>query len=88
MTKIVHLEEIIEMKKHNLQKTLSDNNAVLEPFKLNDRHRLGAINVFAKTHFIQKRLDNNNIKWMNILPGIIERYNNTQHASIEDIIPN
>jgi hypothetical protein len=44
------------MKKHNFQKTLSDDNAVLEPFNFYDRHRLGAINVFAKTHFIQRKI--------------------------------
>ncbi len=32
----------------NFQKILSDNNAVLEPVKLNDHHALGVIDVFAK----------------------------------------
>ena len=32
----------------NFQKILSNNNAVLEPVKLNDHHALGVIDVFAK----------------------------------------
>ncbi len=32
----------------NFQKILSDNNAVLEPVKLNDHHALGVIDIFAK----------------------------------------
>ncbi len=32
----------------NLQKILSDKNAVLEPIKLNDHHSFGVIDVFAK----------------------------------------
>ncbi len=31
----------------NFPKMLSDNNAVLEPVKLNDHHALGVIDVFA-----------------------------------------
>ncbi len=32
----------------NFQKILSNNNAVLEPVKLNDHHALGVIDIFAK----------------------------------------
>ena len=35
-------------EEQNFQKILSDNNAVLEPVKLNDHHALGVIDVFAK----------------------------------------
>ena len=35
-------------EEQKLQKILSDNNAVLEPVKLNDHHALGVIDVFAK----------------------------------------
>jgi hypothetical protein len=75
----------------NFQKVLSDNNAVLEPVKLNDHHALGIIDVFAKIlkRIISKEfLDNKNTKWINVLPGIIERYNNTPHSSLDDITPN
>ncbi len=35
-------------EEQNFQKVLSDNNAVLEPVKLNDHSALGIIDVFAK----------------------------------------
>ncbi len=74
----------------NFQKVLSNNNAVLEPVTLNDHHALGVIDVFAEN---QKRilskeiLDNKSTKWVNLLPDIIEQYNNTPHSSLDDITP-
>jgi hypothetical protein len=35
-------------EEQNFQKVLSENNAVLENVKLNDRHALGVIDAFAK----------------------------------------
>jgi hypothetical protein len=70
---------------------LGNNNAVLEPVALNDHHSLGVIDVFAKNlkHILSKEfLDNNNTKWLNILPGIIEIYNDTPHSSLDNITPN
>ena len=75
----------------NFQKVLSDNNAVLEQVKLNDHHALGIIDSFAKVlkRIISKEfLDNKNTKWINVLPDIIEHYNNTPHSSLDDITPN
>ena len=75
----------------NFQKTLSNNNAVLEPVTLNDHHALGIIDNFAKTlkRILSKEfLDNKNTKWLNILPGIVDNYNNTPHSSLDNITPN
>ena len=75
----------------NFQKVLSNNNAVLEPVTLNDHHALGVIDVFAKNlkRILSKEfLDNKSTKWVNLLPGIIEQYNNTPHSSLDDITPN
>ncbi len=57
----------------NFQKILNDNNAVLEPVKLNDHHSSEVIDVFAKNlkHILSKEfLDNKSTKWINLLPGI------------------
>ena len=75
----------------NFQKVLSNNNAVLEPVTLNDHHALGVIDVFAKNlkRILSKEfLDNKSTKWVNLLPGIIEQYNNTPHSSLDNISPN
>ena len=75
----------------NFQKILSDNNAVLEPVKLNDHHALGVIDVFAKNlkRVLSKEfLENKKARWIDILPKIIEQYNNTPHTSLDNITPN
>jgi hypothetical protein len=57
----------------NFQKTLSDNNAVLEPVKLNDHHALGVIDVFAKNlkRVLSKEfLENKKARWIDILPKL------------------
>ncbi len=75
----------------NFRKVLNDNNAVLETVKLNDHHALGVIDVFAKNlkRILSKEfLDNKSTKWINLLPDIIEHYNNTPHSSLDDITPN
>ena len=78
-------------EEQNFQKVLSDNNAVLEPVKLNDHHALGVIDVFAKNlkRILSKEfLDNKSTNWVNILPEIIDRYNNTPHTALDNITPN
>ena len=78
-------------EEQNFQKVLSNNNAVLEPVTLNDHHALGVIDSFAKIlkRIISKEfLDSKTTTWIDILPGIIERYNNTPHTSLDDITPN
>ena len=78
-------------EEQNFQKVLSSNNAVLEPIKLNDHHALGIIDVFAKNlkRVLSKEfLENKSTKWLDILPEIIERYNNTPHSSLDNITPN
>ena len=75
----------------NFQKILSDNNAVLEPVILNNHHALGIIDVFAKNlkRVLSKEfLDNKSTKWIDILPKIIEQYNNTPHTALDNITPN
>jgi hypothetical protein len=75
----------------NFQKILSDNNAVLEPVKLNDHHALGVIDVFAKNlkRVLSKEfLENKKTRWIDILPKIIEQYNNTPHTALDNITPN
>ena len=78
-------------EEQNFQKVLSSNNAVLEPVKLNDHQALGVIDVFAKNlkRILSKEfLENKNTKWIDILPDIIECYNNTPHSSLDNITPN
>ena len=43
-----HLKEKVGNEDQNFQKILSENNAVLEPVKLNDHNALGVIDNFAK----------------------------------------
>jgi hypothetical protein len=53
---------------------LSDNNAVLEPVKLNDHNALGVIDNFAKNlkRVLSKEfLENKSTEWVSILPKII-----------------
>jgi hypothetical protein len=48
------------MRFKSFQKVLSNNNAVLKPMKLNDRHALGVIDAFCeefKAHFMKGILD-------------------------------
>ena len=74
----------------NFQKILSDNNAVLEPVKLNDHHALGVIDVFAKNlkRVLSKEfLENKSTEWISILPKIIEQYNNSPHTALDNITP-
>jgi hypothetical protein len=69
---------------------LSDNNAVLEPVKLNDHHILGVIDVFAKNLkrvSSKEFLENKSTEWVSILPKIIEQYNKP-HTSLDNITPN
>jgi len=48
-----------------------------------------AIKTFFSTSILSKEfLENKNTKWIDILPDIIERYNNTPHSSLDDITPN
>jgi len=75
----------------NFKKVLTDNNAVLEPIKLNDHSALGIIDVFAKNLkriLTQEFIDNGNTNWTEILPTIIKNYNNTPHSGLDGITPN
>ena len=77
-------------KDQNFQKILSNNNAVLEPVKLNDHHALGVIDIFAKNlkRVLSKEfLENKDTEWVSILPKIIEQYNNTPHTALDNITP-
>ncbi len=56
---------------------------MLEPVELNDYHALGVIDVFAKNLKRMKSkdfLENKSTEWVNILPKMIEQYNNTPHT--------
>jgi hypothetical protein len=78
-------------EEQNFQKVLSDNNALLEPVKLNDHNALGVIDVFAKNLkwvLSKEFLKNKSTEWVSILPKIIEQYNNTTHTSLDNITPN
>ncbi len=67
----------IRDKDQNFQKLLSNNNAVLEPVKLNDHHALGVIDIFTKNlkRVLSKDfLENKDTEWVSILPKLL---NNT-----------
>ncbi len=65
---------------------------MLGPFKLNDHHALGVIDVFAaqnlKRVLSKEFLENKDTEWVNILLKIIEQYNNTPHTVLDNITPN
>ncbi len=70
---------------------MSNNNAVLEPVKLNHHHALGVIDIFAKNLKLvlsKEFLENKDTEWVSILPKIIEQYNNTPHTALDNITPN
>jgi hypothetical protein len=69
---------------------LSNNNAVLEPVKLNDHHALGVIDIFAKNlkRVLSKEfLENKETEWVSILPKLL---NNTtvHHTALDNITSN
>ncbi len=54
--------------------------------ELNDDHALGVIDVFAKNlqRVLSKEfLENKSTKWIDILPEIIERFNQNLHSSLD-----
>ena len=56
-----------------------------------DHHSLGIIDRFARTlkTILHKRfIKYDSLNWVDILPKIIENYNNSPHSSIDDITPN
>ena len=62
-----------------------------EPVILNDHHAMGIIDVFAKNlkRVLSKEfLENKSTKWIDILPKIIEQYNNTPHTAPDNTAPN
>ncbi len=64
---------------------------MLEHVKLNDHRTLGVIDALAKQSkdiLSKEFLDNKSTKWINVLPTIVELYNETQHSSLDDITPN
>jgi hypothetical protein len=68
----------------NFKKLLSNNNAVLEPVKLNDHHALGVIDKIAKNLklVLSKEVsENKDTEWVSILPKILNntRTHHTQH---------
>ncbi len=78
-------------KDQSFQKILSDNNAALEPVKLNDHHALGVIDVFAKNlkRVLSKEfLENKKARWIDILPKNIDQYNSTPHTALDNTTPN
>ena len=75
----------------NFQKVLSNNNAVLEPVKLNDHSALGVIDVFAKNLkrvLTKEFLDSGSTNWIEKIDSIIDAYNKSPHTSLDDISPN
>ncbi len=57
----------------NFQRILSDNNAVLEPVKLNDHNALGVIDNVAKNlkRVLSKEfLENKSTEWVSILGSL------------------
>ncbi len=63
-----------------------------EPVKPNDHHAIGVIDMFAKNlkrmKFYSFKEFSENSARLNILPEIIELYNNTPHTSLDYITPN
>jgi hypothetical protein len=75
----------------NFQKVLSNNNAVLEPVKLNDHSALGVIDVFAKNlkRILTKEfIESDSTNWIDKLDIIMEAYNRSPHTALDDISPN
>ncbi len=58
---------------------------------MNDHHALGIIDVLAKNlkrALSKEFLENKKARWVDILPKIIEQYNNTPHTALDNITPN
>ncbi len=65
------------------QKILSKNNAVLEPVKLNDRHALGVIDMFAKNLkcvLSKEFLGNKDTAWVSVLQKLSRIQHHTTHS--------
>ena len=70
---------------------MSDNNAVLEPVKLNDHSALGIIDVFAKNLkrvLTKEFLESGSTNWVEKIDTIINAYNKSPHSSLDGISPN
>jgi hypothetical protein len=81
-----HLKKMAGIRIKISKNILSDNNAVLEPVKLNDHHALGIIDIPAKNlnRVLSKELiQNKSTEWINILPKNIEQYNNSPHTALD-----
>lgn len=75
-----------EFKDNLEEKHISQNLA-----QVGDHHALGIIDRFIRT--IKERIykhftDKNTTKWIDVLPSIIQSYNNQPHGALEDIKPN
>ncbi len=76
-------------KGFKIGKKIIHNNAVFEPVMLSHHQGLRFIDAFAKNlkRVLSKEfVDIKSRKYINILPGIVERYTNTPHSSLDDVI--
>ncbi len=65
---------------------MRNNNAALEPVKLNDQYALGVVDICAKNLELvlsKQVLENKDTEWVSILPKNIEQYNNTPHTALQ-----
>ena len=73
------------------QKLFNQNEIVHNTVPVGDHHSLGIIDRFARTlkTILHKRfIKYDSLNWVDILPKIVENYNNSPHSSIDDIKPN
>jgi hypothetical protein len=72
------------------QNLLKENNIIHNTVVINDHHSLGIIDRFArtiKTIFSKLFIRNHNTKWHEKLYKIVDQYNDTPNAGIENIAP-
>jgi hypothetical protein len=73
------------------QNYLDENEIILDTNVLGDHNALGIIDNFAKrikTILSAMYIKNNSTNWTNYIAKIIQKYNNTDHSSLNNISPN
>ena len=80
-----------DYKSTEFSKLLDKYEIVLDMNVLNDHNALGIIDNFAKRiklFFTLKFLKTKSKNWVELLPGFIKNYNNSEHKSLDYLTPN
>ena len=70
---------------------MDENKIALDPVPVHDHHSLGIIDRFARTlkTILHKRFVKfETTNWVDVLPKVVNQYNNSPHSGIDNIKPN